>query len=84
MATGMGDIDFIKKAFQVGSTNFITKPPNPIILTECIRYMLQAGGAFQDLRQAEEMALNAQQGTFLQEGENDLCKPDPSDESWVE
>ena len=60
MITGMDDIESIQRAFKVGATDFVTKPVNPLILTERIRYMLRASRAFQDLHKAQEMALKAQ------------------------
>ncbi|MCU0588799.1 MAG: EAL domain-containing protein [Syntrophobacteraceae bacterium] len=60
MITGMDDIDSIKKAFQVGATDFVTKPVKPLILIERIRYMLRARRAFQELHKAKEAALKAQ------------------------
>jgi diguanylate cyclase (GGDEF)-like protein len=60
MITGKDDIDSIKRAFQVGATDFVTKPVKPLILSERIRYMLRASKAFQDLHKAKEVALKAQ------------------------
>jgi diguanylate cyclase (GGDEF)-like protein len=60
MLTGMDDIDSIKRAFEVGATDFIAKPIKPLILTERVRYMLRASCAFIGLKKAQKIALKAQ------------------------
>ncbi len=44
MITGMDDINSIDQAFQVGATDFVTKPVNWQILKNRIRYMLRVRG----------------------------------------
>jgi len=41
MTTGLNDIDSINQAYEVGATDFITKPINHVILTHRLRYMLR-------------------------------------------
>ncbi len=60
MLTGVEDVDSIKRAFQVGATDFVTKPVKSIILTERVRYMLRASFAFHELKRAQEAAVKAQ------------------------
>lgn len=60
MLTGVDDVDSIKRAFQVGATDFVTKPVKSIILTERVRYMLRASFAFHELKKAQEAAVKAQ------------------------
>jgi signal transduction histidine kinase len=56
MATGLDDLDSIARAYEVGATDFISKPLNWILLTHRIRYMLRAARAADDLRSAKEVA----------------------------
>lgn len=42
MITALEDIDSINRAYEVGATDFITKPINWIILVQRVRYMLRA------------------------------------------
>lgn len=60
MVTGLDDLDSINKAYEVGATDFVTKPINWTILAHRVRYMLRAGRAFRDLRSSEGRLANAQ------------------------
>ncbi|MCF8052209.1 MAG: response regulator [Desulfobacterales bacterium] len=42
MITALEDLDSINKAYEVGATDFITKPINWVILVQRVRYMLRA------------------------------------------
>ncbi len=42
MTTGTNDIDGINRAYEVGATDFVTKPINYVILTHRLRYMVRA------------------------------------------
>ena len=42
MMTGLEDLDSINRAFEVGATDFITKPINIALLGHRVRYMLRA------------------------------------------
>ncbi len=53
MATGLDDLDSIARAYEVGATDFITKPINWVILQERVRYMLRASGTLGELRTSE-------------------------------
>ncbi|MBI3799883.1 MAG: response regulator [Deltaproteobacteria bacterium] len=53
MVTGLDDTESIKRAYEVGATDFITKPLNWEILSHRVRYMLRASRAMEDLRQKE-------------------------------
>jgi diguanylate cyclase (GGDEF)-like protein len=52
MMTGLEDIDSIDHAFEVGATDFITKPLNFAILGHRVRYLLRTMRAFESLRQS--------------------------------
>jgi len=62
MATGLHDVDSIKRAFEAGATDFISKPLNWPIITQRIRYMLRTARIADDLRESEER-LNAAQAS---------------------
>lgn len=51
MMTGLDDIESIRRSYDVGGTDFITKPINWVILGYRIRYMLRASLAVYNLRQ---------------------------------
>lgn len=42
MMTGLDDVQSITRAYEVGATDFITKPINYMVLTHRVRYMLRA------------------------------------------
>jgi two-component system, cell cycle sensor histidine kinase PleC len=54
MLTGLEDEGSIHKAYEVGATDFITKPINWVLLGHRVRYLLRASRAFTELRQNEE------------------------------
>ncbi|MCH9672678.1 MAG: EAL domain-containing protein [Gammaproteobacteria bacterium] len=53
MMTGLDDLPAIKKAYEVGATDFLTKPLNYLILTERVRYILRATATANQLRESE-------------------------------
>ncbi len=53
MMTGLDDVDSIKQAFEIGATDFITKPVNWLILGHRVRYLLRAGQALQELSKSQ-------------------------------
>jgi signal transduction histidine kinase len=59
MATGLDDSDSIARAFEVGATDFISKPLNWLMLSQRVRYMLRAARAFDDLRGNQERLIIA-------------------------
>jgi diguanylate cyclase (GGDEF)-like protein/PAS domain S-box-containing protein len=60
MMTGLDDVQSIERAFEVGATDFITKPINWPILSHRVRYMLRASAAINDLKQNQRRLSNAQ------------------------
>jgi len=60
MVTGLDDVQSIERAFEVGATDFITKPINWPILAHRVRYMLRASSAINDLKQNQRRLSNAQ------------------------
>jgi diguanylate cyclase (GGDEF)-like protein/PAS domain S-box-containing protein len=49
MMTGLDDTESIQRAYEVGSTDFIPKPVNWLILGHRVRYILRASRTFEDL-----------------------------------
>ena len=53
MVTGLEDVDAVHRAYEVGATDFISKPVNWIILAHRVKYMLRVANLFGDLRLSE-------------------------------
>jgi diguanylate cyclase (GGDEF)-like protein/PAS domain S-box-containing protein len=49
MMTGLDDPESIQKAYDAGSTDFVTKPINWLVLGHRVRYILRASRTFEDL-----------------------------------
>jgi PAS domain S-box-containing protein len=60
MMTGLDDVKSIEYAFEVGASDFITKPLNWAILPHRVRYMLRASKAINHLDQNQRRLSNAQ------------------------
>ena len=60
MLTGLDDVASIHRAYEVGATDFVTKPINPILLTYRVRYLLRTQQVAQELRLKESRLANAQ------------------------
>jgi diguanylate cyclase (GGDEF)-like protein len=60
MMTGLNDIESIKRAYEVGSTDFITKPINWVVLGYRVHYMLRAKLAVDSLRRNEARFIDIQ------------------------
>src|SRR5918992_3220638 len=69
MVTGLDDEASINRAYEVGATDFITKPINWPVLGHRVRYILRASQAFDDLRRTEQ-ALRKSEEQFRQLAEN--------------
>jgi len=54
MMTGLDDIHSIDHAFEMGATDFITKPLNYAILGHRVRYMLRTMQAFESVRKSKK------------------------------
>ena len=53
MVTGLDDAVSIHRAYEVGATDFITKPFNWLVLSQRIRHMVRESSLVQDLRRSE-------------------------------
>lgn len=60
MATALDDLDSINRAFEVGATDFITKPINWTILSYRVRYMVRASRTFAELHRSQSRLAHAQ------------------------
>jgi diguanylate cyclase (GGDEF)-like protein/PAS domain S-box-containing protein len=60
MMTGLEDVDSIRRAYEVGATDFVTKPLQWLILAHRVRYLLRASVNLAELRRGRERLANAQ------------------------
>ena len=60
MMTGLDDSVSIERAFEVGATDFITKPINPSILIQRVRFLLHASRTLEELERSRESLVAAQ------------------------
>jgi PleD family two-component response regulator len=74
MVTGVDDFRSIKRAYEAGATDFVTKPISWLILTERVRYMLRASRDAKDLRTSQRLLSNAQKTACLASWEWDQRK----------
>ena len=58
--TALDDLDSINRAFEVGATDFITKPINWVILVERVRFMTRAVQIVKEQRQLQKELVQAQ------------------------
>jgi PAS domain S-box-containing protein len=61
MVTGLDDIESITHAYEVGATDFVTKPINWVILQHRLRYMQRATLASDELYRSQESLRTAHQ-----------------------
>jgi diguanylate cyclase (GGDEF)-like protein/PAS domain S-box-containing protein len=72
MLTGLDDTDSIKRAYEVGATDFATKPVNWVVLGQRVRYMLRMGQVLADLVESRARLAHAQQMARLGNWEWDI------------
>ena len=84
MMTGLDDTQSIERAFQVGATDFITKPINWTVLPHRVHYMLRASDAINALQQSQRRLSNAQRIADMGDWEWDLRRDvlEPSPQAW--
>jgi diguanylate cyclase (GGDEF)-like protein len=58
--TGRDDTDAVRRAFEIGATDFATKPLSAPLLTHRVRFMLRSMNATRELRGSESRLANAQ------------------------
>jgi len=72
MITGLDDVESIRRAYEAGATDFITKPFNWLIMGYRVRYMLRANRIFQALGKSQASLDYAQRIAHLGSWEWDL------------
>ena len=58
--TALDDLESINRAFEVGATDFITKPINWVILVERVRFMMRSVRMMNEQRQLQKELVQAQ------------------------
>ena len=53
IVTGRDDVDSVRRALEVGATDFVTKPINWIVLIQRLQYVLRASETTERLRESE-------------------------------
>ncbi|WP_101759929.1 bifunctional diguanylate cyclase/phosphodiesterase [Oceanicoccus sp. KOV_DT_Chl] len=72
MLTGLDDVSSINRAYEVGATDFFTKPINHSLLVHRIRYLLRARLIMDQLRMSQQSLASAQQVAKLGHWELDV------------
>ena len=78
MLTGLDDLESINRAYEVGATDFISKPINWGVLGHRVRYILRASQAFNELTKQQASLEASQRIAHLGSWEWDL----PRDEIY--
>jgi diguanylate cyclase (GGDEF)-like protein/PAS domain S-box-containing protein len=60
MMTGLDDVESIRRAYEAGATDFVTKPIPWLILSHRVRYLLRAAENVAELRRSRERLTAAQ------------------------
>ena len=70
--TGLDDTEAIVRAFEIGATDFATKPLSAPLLSHRVRFMLRAVAALRELRASESRLADAQRLAHLGNWECDV------------
>jgi diguanylate cyclase (GGDEF)-like protein len=70
--TGLDDVESINAAYDVGATDFVTKPINWTVLCHRVRYIMRASRALNDVWENQKRLLNAQRLANLGDWDWDL------------
>ena len=65
MMTEVDDLDSVHRLFDVGATDFITKPINPTALNHRVRFLLRAREAFRAVRDSEDRLARVQRAASI-------------------
>jgi PAS domain S-box-containing protein len=74
MLTGLDDDESIERAYEVGATDFISKPIAWAVLGHRVRYLLRASRALRDVAKHQASLENAQRIAHLGSWELDLTR----------
>ncbi|MCC7052153.1 MAG: EAL domain-containing protein [Gemmatimonadaceae bacterium] len=72
MLTGLEDTHAIRRAFEIGATDFATKPLSPALFSHRVHFMLRSVDMVSELRESEARLGNAQRLARLGNWELDL------------
>lgn len=72
MMTGLEDVESINRGYEIGATDFVTKPVNWPVVGHRVRYVLRASERAQDLWRSEQRLADAQRIARLGNWELDL------------
>jgi diguanylate cyclase (GGDEF)-like protein len=73
MLTGREDSDSIRRAFEVGATDFASKPLSAALLSHRVRFMLRSVSVMRELRESESRLADAQRLARLGNWEWDVA-----------
>lgn len=55
MVTALDDLDSVRRAFEAGATNFVTKPVNWTVLSYHVKYILRANRKSEELHRTKQL-----------------------------
>ncbi len=70
--TSLDDVEWVRRAYEAGATDFVTKPVDWLVVTERLRYMLRAVALHRELRRREARLERIQRIAHLGSWEFDL------------
>ncbi len=84
MMTGLDDVESIERAFEVGASDFLTKPIHWTLLAHRVRYILRASAAINDVEQHRRRLSNAQRIGDMGDWAWNVGKDEvvPSEQAW--
>ncbi len=84
MMTGLDDVESIERAFEVGASDFLTKPIHWTLLPHRVRYILRASAAINDIEQNRRRLSNAQRIGDMGDWAWDVALDQvvPSEQAW--
>jgi diguanylate cyclase (GGDEF)-like protein len=84
MMTGLDDVESIERAFEVGASDFLTKPIQWTLLAHRVRYILRASAAINDIEENRRRLSNAQRIGDMGDWAWDVVRDElvPSEQAW--
>jgi diguanylate cyclase (GGDEF)-like protein/PAS domain S-box-containing protein len=65
MVTDIEDLESVRRSYEVGATDFVTKPINPSILTHRVLSLLRADEVLRALRESEDRLARVQRAAHI-------------------